>query len=71
METFGFMIDQKGIKPTNEFIDHIRNFERPTSIKLVRGFFGLVNQAGYCSTQESRECLAKFRDALSVKKTVQ
>ena len=68
VEAFGFMVGQDNIEPTNEFIDSILNFKKPTTLKQSRGFFGLANQASYATDKEGREALAEFRGLLSPKR---
>jgi hypothetical protein len=44
VEVAGFEITKKGIKPTDKYIEAIRNFPTPTNISEVRSWFGLINQ---------------------------
>ena len=47
VEFAGFDITKEGIKPTDTYIDAIRNFPTPTNISEVRSWFGLINQVAY------------------------
>jgi hypothetical protein len=47
VEFAGFKITKKGIKPTDKYIEAIRNFPTPTNISEVRSWFGLINQVAY------------------------
>ena len=37
----------EGIRPTDKYIESIRNFPTPTNISEVRSWFGLINQVAY------------------------
>ena len=61
----GFRISECSIEPLPKYIDAIRTFPTPKSIKDIRSWFGLVNQvANYA---QLRDFLALFRPFLSPK----
>ncbi|KAK4328257.1 hypothetical protein Pmani_001375 [Petrolisthes manimaculis] len=43
VEFHGFMVSEKGIKPTDKKIKTIRNFVRPETVQEIRSFLGLIN----------------------------
>ena len=43
VEFHGFMVSDKGIKPTDSKIETVRNFVRPETVQEVRSFLGLIN----------------------------
>ena len=43
---YGFIISEKGIKPTESKVESIKSAKRPTNAKEVRSFLGLVNYLG-------------------------
>jgi hypothetical protein len=63
MEFAGFEITMEGInKPTDKYIEAIRNFLTPTNISKV-SWFGLINQVAYSFVKT--EHMAPFRHLLS------
>ena len=48
----GFTVTKDGVKPTAQMVEAISNFPKPTNIKGVRSFFGLVNQVAYILTSK-------------------
>ena len=42
-----FKITMEGIKPTDKYVEAIRNFPTPTNISEMRGWFRLINQVAY------------------------
>lgn len=44
----GWHISEKGISPTTDKVESIKNFREPTSSDEVRSFLGLVNFVGHC-----------------------
>jgi hypothetical protein len=63
VEFAGFKITMEGIKPTNKYVEAIKNFPTPTNISEVRGWFGLINQVTYSFVKT--EHMAPFRHILS------
>jgi hypothetical protein len=63
VEFAGFEITNEGIKPTDKYIEAIRNFPTPTNISEVRSWFGLINQVAYSFVKT--EHIAPFRHLLS------
>jgi hypothetical protein len=63
VEFAGFEITKEGIKPTDKYIEAIRNFPTPTNISEVRSWFGLINQVAYSFVKT--EHMAPFRHLLS------
>jgi hypothetical protein len=59
LEFAGFEITMEGIKPTDKYIEAIRNFPAPTNISEVRSWFGLINQVAYSFVKT--EHMAPFR----------
>ena len=47
VEFAGFEITKEGIKPTDKYIEAIRNFPTPTNISEVRSWLGLIKQVAY------------------------
>ena len=62
----GFTVTEDGVKPTAHMVEAISNFPKPTNIKRVRSFFGLVNQVAYTFSQA--KVMAPFRELLSSKR---
>ena len=69
VEFAGFVITTKGIKPTDRYIESIRNFPTPNNISEVRAWFGLINQVAYSFVKT--EHMAPFRHLLSDAKPFQ
>ena len=63
VEFAGFEITTKGIKPTDKYIESIRNFPTPSNISDVRAWFGLINQVAYSFVKTPH--MAPFRHLLS------
>jgi hypothetical protein len=63
VEFAGFEITMEGIKPTDKYIEAIRNFPTPTNISEVRSWFGLINQVAYSFVKT--EHMAPFCHLLS------
>lgn len=47
LDILGFTVDSKGIKPSKEKVQAIKNFREPRSIEEVRSFLGLVQYVGH------------------------
>lgn len=47
IEILGFRVSSKGISPTDEKVEAIKNFRRPETKEEVRSFLGLVNFVGH------------------------
>ena len=43
LEFLGYLVDSNGISPLPERVETIRKFERPTSVKELQRFLGMVN----------------------------
>ena len=63
VEFAGFEITKEGIKPTDMYIEAIKNFPMPTNISEVRSWFGLITQVAYSFVKT--EHMAPFRHLLS------
>jgi hypothetical protein len=63
VEFAGFEITKEGIKPTDKYIEAIRNFQTPTNISEVRSWFGLINQVAFSFVK--MEHMAPFHHLLS------
>ena len=63
VEFAGFVITMNGIKPTDRYIDTIRNFPTPKTISDVRSWYGFINQVAYSFIKT--EHMAPFRHLLS------
>ena len=63
VEFAGFKITMEGIKPTDRYVEAIRNFPTPTNISEVRSWFGLINQVAYSFIKTDH--MAPFRHLLS------
>ena len=62
VEFVGFKLDEKGVKPTSEFLAAIRDFPVPTDITGIRSWFGLVEQCSYAFSKT--ENMEPFRHLL-------
>ena len=62
VEYVGFMIGKDGIRPTDKYIEAIKNFPSPTCISEVRSWFGLINQVTYAFAKS--DVMAPFRPLL-------
>ena len=63
VEFAGFLITMKGIKPTDRYIEMIRNFPTPASITDILSWYGLINQVAYAFSKT--KLMAPFRHLLS------
>jgi hypothetical protein len=63
VEFAGFEITMEGIRPTDKYIEAIRNFPTPTNISEVRSWFGLINQVYYSFVKTGH--MAPLRHLLS------
>ena len=63
VEFAGFQIMMKGIQPRDKCITDIKNFLKPTNIRTVRSWFGLINQVAYSFMKMDH--IAPFRHLLS------
>jgi hypothetical protein len=52
-------ITKEGVKPTDKYIEAIRNFPTPTNISEVHSWFALINQVAYSFVKT--EHMAPFR----------
>ena len=69
VEFIGFDIDEKGVKPTSDFLSAVRDFPVPTDITGVRSWFGLVEQCSYAFSKT--DCMEHFRHLLRPDMTFQ
>ena len=69
VEFVGFKLDEKGVKPTSEFLAAIRDFPVPTDITGIRSWFGLVEQCSYAFSKT--DCMEHFRHLLRPDMTFQ
>ena len=63
VEFAGFVITMDGIRPTDKYIETIRNFPTPKCITDVRSWYGFINQVAYSFIKT--EHMAPFRHLLS------
>jgi hypothetical protein len=42
LNIFGYCLDQKGLRPTDDFMDALLKYPEPKNIKDMHGFFGVV-----------------------------
>ena len=61
----GFTIDEKGIRPTSDFVQSILNFPTPRNITDVRSWFGAVGQVSFAFA--SAPDMLPFKHLLSTK----
>ena len=62
VEFIGFNLDEKGVKPTPDFLSAIKEFPVPKDITGVRSWFGLVEQCTYAFSKTSH--MEAFRHLL-------
>ena len=62
VEFIGFSLDERGVKPTSEFLSSIRDFPTPEDITGVRSWFGLVEQCSYSFSKT--DAMEPFRHLL-------
>ena len=62
------MVTEDSVKPTVLMVVAISNFPKPTNVKGVRSFFGLVNQVAYIFSQA--RVMAPFSELLSLKRKI-
>ena len=62
-EFAGFKITMEGIKPTDKYVEVIRNFPTTKTISDVRSWYSLINQVAYAFIKT--EHMAPFRSLLS------
>lgn len=62
VEYVGFIIGKDGIKPTDRYVEAIKNFPSPTCISEVRSWFGLINQVSYAFAKS--DVMAPFQPLL-------
>ena len=65
VEYVGFMVGDKGIRPTGNMLTTISEFPRPRDLTSVRSFFGLVEQVSWAFA--NRDVMAPFRALLKTK----
>lgn len=53
IEYLGFWITADGVQPSNETLESIRDFPRPSDITGIRSWFGLVEQVAYAFSKSS------------------
>ena len=62
VEFIGFRLDERGVKPTSEFLSSIRDFPVPKDITGIRSWFGLVEQCTYAFSKT--DTMGPFRHLL-------
>ena len=62
VEFIGFNLDERGVKPTPEFLSAVKDFPVPKDITGVRSWFGLVEQCSYAFSKT--HCMEPFRHLL-------
>ena len=65
VEFAGFEITPQSIRPSDKFLEAIKNFPTPTDITGIRSWFGLINQVAYAHSLT--DDLAPFRELLKPK----
>lgn len=67
LEIFGFQMTQSRIMPSKNQLESIRRFPTPKSLRNIRAFMGLINQASWCESQDTRVTIATLRDKLKTR----
>ena len=62
IEFAGFIIGNKTVRPSEKYVEAIRDFPVPKSITDIRSWFGLINQVSY--TFSMSETMLPFRQLL-------
>ena len=62
VEFIGFKLDERGVKPTPDFLSAVKDFPVPKDITGVRSWFGLVEQCSYAFSKT--RCMEPFRHLL-------
>ena len=62
VEYVGFNITKDSVKPSDTYLQAIRDFPRPRDITGIRSWFGLINQVSYAFSHT--EVMKPFRDLL-------
>ena len=62
VEFIGFNIDERGVKPTSDFLSAVRDFPVPRDITGIMSWFGLVEQCSYAFSKT--DCREPFRNLL-------
>ena len=62
MDFIGFKVTEDSVKPSDKYLEAIRDFPRPTDITGVRSFYGLVNQVNYAFSNS--DVMLPFRHLL-------
>ena len=65
IDFLGFKVDSEGVKPSDEFLEAIRDFPKPTDIVGIRSWFGLVEQCSYAFAKT--QVMEPFRHLLKPK----
>ena len=63
LEFLGFWIKEDGIRPTQDTIDAIKEFPRPSDVTGVRSFYGLVEQVAF--TFAKTDLMHPFKNLLT------
>ena len=66
---FGLHITQQGVLPTKNQIETMHKYPAPRSLRDMRGFLGLVNQATFCLGKETRKSMEKLKEKMKSKIT--
>ena len=61
---FGLHVTQQGVLPTKNQIETMQKYPTPRSLRDMRGFLGLVNQATFCLGPETRKAMESLKDKM-------
>ena len=53
IDFLGFRVDSEGVKPSEDFLEAIKEFPAPRNITGIRSWFGLVEQSSYAFSKTS------------------
>ena len=62
MEYLGFEITADSVRPSETYLQSIKEFPQPTDITGIRSWFGLVNQVAYAFSMT--DTMKPFREML-------
>merc|ERR1712030_215198 len=64
---FGLHVTQQGVMPTRNQIETMEKYPTPKSLRDMRGFLGLVNQATFCLGPETRQAMERLKDKMKTR----
>lgn len=67
VEFLGFIVDEEGVRPSDEHLKAIRDFPTPRDITGIRSWFGLVEQSSYAFSKT--DIMKPFRHLLKPSST--